>query len=875
MNSKSRSHLILALTLVLICPRPEAAPGQIDGELLIKWRDGPESSAAVAGNALVGCTVKRNFSAIGWQQVALPPGMTVGEGLAAYRALDTVLVVEPNRTATLQLPPIEQEPVDGGGLITMDYRIPDDPLFNQQWGLKKIGLTNAWAVTTGSTNVVVAVLDSGITYTHEDLAANMWRNPGETGLDAHGNDKATNGIDDDGNGFVDDVYGVDVASDERGNDGDPFDEGEDVSGGGRLFHGTATASLIGAVGNNGKGIAGVNWSVQLMAIRSTTTNNLISVADTIAGFEYVVMMKRRGVNIRVTNNSYFLDPLGCGSQALKDAIDAADSEGILNVFAAGNWAVNIDAAALYPQRYDSPSVVCVAASDQSDNLASFSDYGRTGADLAAPGQAMNVILGPTTNTYASGYAGTSFACPLVAGTAALLLAANPDLTVDELKAALFGSVDQPASLRNKLVTHGRLNAARALEYLSNANPPAIVIYAAPGGPHTARNAPIQVTFNRPMNRASVESALVIKPPVPGVFEWTPDSRSFTFRHDAPFDSTTNYTLTILGTAQDAAGGTLDGNFNRAGEGSPTDDFLWTFRFPIPNDDFANAQPLTGQSGSITNSNRYSWSEADEPNHVLGEYGLVANSVWYRWTAPEPGGWVTFDLTSGTAFDSLLAVYTGDRLDRLTSIAGNDNYGTKSGSRVSFAAMAGTNYSIAVAGKDLLDVLNPAKAGNFTLTWYPTPPPGFTGVQFTPQSAVPGTKVTLFGTNFTGATSVLFNGASATFTNALTNNLDLRITAVVPPDASSGAITVNTSRGDVTSSATFQVLPPKLSIVFNAATGLEITWPATSSTIALQTTDDLASGTWVPVTESPVVEAGQSRLHIAAPTGNRFYRLKGN
>jgi hypothetical protein len=268
-------------------------------------------------------------------------------------------------------------------------------------------------------------------------------------------------------------------------------------------------------------------------------------------------------------------------------------------------------------------------------------------------------------------------------------------------------------------------------------------------------------------------------------------------------------------------------------------------------------------------------EADEPNHVLGEYGLVANSVWYCWTAPEPGGWVTFDLSSGTAFDSLLAVYTGDRPDRLTSVAGNDNYGTKSGSRVSFAALAGTNYSIAVAGKDLFDVLNPAKAGNFTLTWYPTPPPGFTGVQFTPQGAVPGAKVTLFGTNFTGATSVLFNGASASFSNALTNNLDLRIAAVVPPDASSGAITVNTPHGDVTSSATFQVLPPKLSIVFNAATGLEITWPATSSTIALETTDDLASGTWVPVTESPVVEAGQSRLHIAAPGGTRFFRLIGN
>jgi hypothetical protein len=181
----------------------------------------------------------------------------------------------------------------------------------------------------------------------------------------------------------------------------------------------------------------------------------------------------------------------------------------------------------------------------------------------------------------------------------------------------------------------------------------------------------------------------------------------------------------------------------------------------------------------------------------------------------------------------------------------------------------------VAGKDLFDLLNPAKAGNFTLTWYPTPTPGFTGGQFSPQSGVPGTKVTLTGTNLTGVTGVLFNGASASFSNAPANYLDLRITAVVPPDASSGAITVNTPHGDVTSSATFQVLPPKLSIVFNAAAGVEITWPATSSTIVLEWTDDLLSGAWIPVTESPVVEAGQSRLRILAPAGNRFFRLKGN
>lgn len=414
MNSRLHPLLILTLILFLVGPRLLAAPGERNGELLVKWRGGPGSNAAIAGNRQIGSTVKRTFSVIGWQQVQLPPGMGVAEGIAAYRALDAVLAVEPNAplpnqptpphddlagTSVLEADGIaEDEPFPGIGLkgesTTPAPVIPNDKMFSGQWALKKIGLTNAWSVTTGSTNVVVAVIDSGVTYNHEDLAANMWRNPGETGLDANGRDKATNGIDDDGDGIVDDVYGADTSSDTLGNDGDPLDEGYFVSGGGREYHGTAVAGIIGAVGNNRIGLAGVNWSVRLMAVRAGKTNNLNLVADTIAGFEYVVTMKRRGVNVRVTNNSYSIDPFGVGSQALKDAIDAAGDEGILNLFAAGNSGVNLDDADIFPQRYNSPSVVCVAASDQSDALASFSNYGRTGADLAAPGDSLTATLGP-------------------------------------------------------------------------------------------------------------------------------------------------------------------------------------------------------------------------------------------------------------------------------------------------------------------------------------------------------------------------------------------------------------------------------------------------------------------------------------------------
>jgi len=181
--------------------------------------------------------------------------------------------------------------------------------------------------------------------------------------------------------------------------------------------------------------------------------------------------------------------------------------------------------------------------------------------------------------------------------------------------------------------------------------------------------------------------------------------------------------------------------------------------------------------------------------------------------------------SNASYDTLLGAYIGNNLSKLVEIVGNDNYGTRRTSRISFPALEGSNYLVVVAGKNIYDL---TQAGSFALSWYPTPPPGFTGTQFSPASGPPGTKVTLTGTNFTGATSVFFNGASASFTNALTNNLDLRITAIVPLDATSSSITMVTPHGNVTSTASFQVLPPSLTVRLTSAYELEITWPATST-----------------------------------------------
>src|SRR5262245_3677231 len=199
--------------------------------------------------------------------------------------------------------------------------IPNDPQFPVQWNLSSIGAPSAWAITTGSTNVVVAVIDTGVDYNHPDLAANMWRNPGETGLDANGHDKATNGIDDDGDGYIDDVYGINIWN----HDSNPMA----LTG-----HGTACAGIIGVVGTDHLGLAGVNWSVQMMPLVFWTQNPGLWLAAVLENFEYVIQQRRRGVNVRVTNNSYGRPFY---SQALKDAIDIAGAEGVLTVCAALNY----------------------------------------------------------------------------------------------------------------------------------------------------------------------------------------------------------------------------------------------------------------------------------------------------------------------------------------------------------------------------------------------------------------------------------------------------------------------------------------------------------------------------------------------------------
>ena len=267
----------------------------------------------------------------------------------------------------------------------------------------------------------------------------MWRNPGEI---------PGNSLDDDGNGYADDSYGIDAVN----ADSDPIDQPV-----GFIYHGTACASIIGGVGNCGRGLTGVNWRVRLMALRLAAASNFISGGG--RWVTTVLQMKQRGVNVRVTSNSYGIDD--APSQALRDAIQAVGDAGIISVFAAGNAARNVDMSCDYPACFRLTSMLNVAATDQSDVLAVFFELW---GDECRFGCARCEHTGRRrvgTNTY-NGLQRTSAACPYVAGAAALLAAAYPSATVAEIKAALMQTVDFLPSLTNKMVSHGRLNVGRAI-----------------------------------------------------------------------------------------------------------------------------------------------------------------------------------------------------------------------------------------------------------------------------------------------------------------------------------------------------------------------------------------------------------------------------
>jgi subtilisin family serine protease len=437
-------------------------PEQVAGELLLKIEGGPHSAASRQAQALHGYTVRKVYPYIGWQLVKIPVGITVQEAVTEYSQDAAVAAVEPNfliRPANLAGASSAGTRPTGMRKNGLEPLIPSDPWFSQQWALTNISAELAWSWSSGSTDVVVAVMDTGVNYRHEDLAENMWHNPGEI---------PGNGIDDDDNGYVDDVFGVDTVA----GDGDPDDQGY-VGGGTTIYHGTGLASIIGAVGNNGLGGAGVSWQVRLMALRCANTNGSIEYASQLAAYDYVIGMVDKGVPVKALNASFGGGSASTG-QAQRDSMIALGAAGVVVVTDAGNGSTDMDATPYYPAAFEYSNVISVAASTSADRLSSLANWGRLNVDLVAPGQDTFMASGPGTGDYSTGTV-TSYATPHVAGAIALLAAAFPEATVDQIKAAILETVDTIEPLRGMLVAGGRLNIARALLNLRTNQAPIIIV----------------------------------------------------------------------------------------------------------------------------------------------------------------------------------------------------------------------------------------------------------------------------------------------------------------------------------------------------------------------------------------------------------------
>jgi subtilisin family serine protease len=401
-------------------PDPIGEPEFVPNQVIVKFNSGVQAAEIEALQQSLGATVVSKTTNLGIQLWEVR-NTTAEDAIATLNNDQRVDYAEPN------------------WIVSIDANVPNDPNFNNLWGLNNTGQTGgkadadidapeAWDIQTGA-NVVVGVIDTGVDYNHPDLADNIWTNPGEI---------AGDGIDNDSNGYVDDIHGYDFVN----NDGNPLDDNN---------HGTHVAGTIAAKGNNNNGIAGVSWSADIMALKFLGASGSGTIFNAIKAVEYATKM---GADL--TNNSW-----GGGgySQGLYDAIAAAGKAGQLFVAAAGNSASNNDSFPAYPASYNLNNIISVASTDNKDNLSSFSNYGVSSVDLGAPGSLIySTIPG---GGYAT-FSGTSMATPHVAGVASLIWSEYPDLTVSEVKNKILGSVDPIAALNGKSVTGGRLNAFKAL-----------------------------------------------------------------------------------------------------------------------------------------------------------------------------------------------------------------------------------------------------------------------------------------------------------------------------------------------------------------------------------------------------------------------------
>ncbi len=430
-----------------------------DAEVIVRFRPGTSRATIERITSGLNDRLLDRFEFINGQAVIADEDGLAPETVAdEYRGLPEVEYAEPNFVIELDPteddadfaaaaregggdddeddPPVVRHPGDGG-------MQPNDPLFNEQWSLLNTGqragtsgadvcATRAWTKTKGSRKIVVAVIDTGVDYNHQDLNRNIWTRPASLAP-----------YSDEDLGDFDDRHGFDAAD----NDGDPMDDNG---------HGTHCAGIIGAEGDNSDGIAGVNWEVEIMPLKFLGRSGNGTTKDAIECINYVVARKKAGVNVRIISASWGST---ARSRALGDAIKRAGDEGILFIAAAGNSSTNNDARPHYPSNYDLPNVLSVAALTRQDLLARFSNYGVKTVHIAAPGA--EIMSTWPANQYEE-HSGTSMATPVVSGVAALILSVNPDLSMTDLRKRLLDTVDKLPALDGKVSSGGRVNAARAV-----------------------------------------------------------------------------------------------------------------------------------------------------------------------------------------------------------------------------------------------------------------------------------------------------------------------------------------------------------------------------------------------------------------------------
>jgi subtilisin family serine protease len=402
-------------------------PNLSASRLLVKPRSNAERAALATFHRKNSVSVLRSYPAMGnLEVIQLPPGRKASAAIDAYQRSGLVAYAEPDYVLH--------------GLLT-----PQDSLFVAQWNLfnwgqeggtagADISALAAWDIQYLAENIVVAVVDSGIRASHQDLAPNLWINPGEI---------AGNGIDDDHNGYVDDIVGINAIN----GTGNPVDE---------HGHGSHVAGIIGARGSNQVGIAGVAWRVKLMSCKFLNAQLDGALSDAIEGIDYARKNGARIINASFGMPSY-------QTQALYDAINSARGAGILFVAACGNSSNNNDTNyTIYPASYSLDNIISVAATTSHDTLASFSSYGPTTVDLGAPGDTVLSCWYSADDEY-NNRSGTSMAAPHVAGACALLCARFPNENYQQIKARVLAGTDPLPALAGRCVTGGRLNLLKALQ----------------------------------------------------------------------------------------------------------------------------------------------------------------------------------------------------------------------------------------------------------------------------------------------------------------------------------------------------------------------------------------------------------------------------